>query len=153
MVPAAVSPDPSIVRGSDGRHLLLYDGVCGLCNWLVEFVLHRDRHGLFHFAALQSAAGRAAVERAGGVPGALTTFLVVTDYRTPASASLTRGRAAVFVIASLGGPWHAAALLNALPAAWLDFLYDLIARHRYRLFGRDDVCRVPPRDYRHRFVE
>jgi len=148
-----VSPEPPRAQDRAGRHLLLYDGVCGLCNRLVDFVLRRDRQGLFHFAALQSTEGRAAVERAGGVAGTLTTFWVLTDYRTSSPAALTRGRAALFVFETLGWPWKAAAIFSGLPAAWLDFLYDVAARHRYRLFGRDENCRLPPRDYRDRFID
>jgi len=145
------SSEPAGALTVEGRHLLLYDGVCGLCNWFVRFVLRRDRRGLFHFAPLQSAAGRAAMARSGGDAGMMTTFWVLADYKT-AATPLTRGRAALFVLANLDWPWKAAAWLNVVPTALLDSAYDLVARHRYRLFGRDEYCRLPPQDYRDRFI-
>jgi predicted DCC family thiol-disulfide oxidoreductase YuxK len=145
-------PEPAIGVTAEGRHLLLYDGVCGLCNWFVQFVLRRDRRRLFHFAPLQSAAGRTALERSGEIAGTMTTVWVLADYQTAAATPLTRGRAALFVLANLGWPWKAFALFSRLPTAWLNLAYDAVARHRYRLFGRDEHCRVPPPDYRDRFI-
>src|SRR5689334_24497722 len=107
--------------GGGGRHLLLYDGVCGLCDHLVQFVLARDPRGVFDFAPLQSATGRAAVAREGADPDALTSFYVVRDYRTSHARSLVKGRAALFVARTLGWPWRTVALFGVLPTAVLDF--------------------------------
>jgi predicted DCC family thiol-disulfide oxidoreductase YuxK len=136
-----------------GAHLLLYDGVCGLCSRLVQFVLAWDRRRVFDFASLQSAAGREAVERSGKNPEELTSFYVVANYRTPEATVLARSRAALFVVRELGWPWKAAALFGVLPAALLDRLYDLVARYRYRIFGRFDRCLTPRAEYRDRFVD
>ena len=62
-----------------GAHLVLYDGVCGLCSRVLQFVLTRDRRGVFHFASLQSATGKAVVARSGGDPAELTSFYVLAD--------------------------------------------------------------------------
>jgi predicted DCC family thiol-disulfide oxidoreductase YuxK len=145
-------PPPRSASTPEGRHLVLYDGVCGLCDRLVQFVLAHDRRGVFHFAALQSAAGREAVERAGGNPAALTTFYVLADYRTGESRLINKGRAALFVARALGWPWRAAGLFGLLPTSVLDFSYDLVARNRYRLFGRHDQCLLPRAADRDRFV-
>ena len=147
----ADSPAPAAI--GQGRHLLLYDGVCGLCDHLVQFVLAHDPRGLFDFAPLQSDTGRAAVAREGGDPGALTSFYVVRDYRTAGARSLVKGRAALFVAAALGWPWRAAGLFGVLPTAVLDWGYDIVARHRYRVFGRFDQCVLPPPEQRRRFVD
>ena len=82
----------------------------------------------------------------------MTTFWVLADYQTAAATPFTRGRAALFVLANLNWPWKAAAWFSRLPAAWLNLPYDIVARHRHRLFGRDEYCRLPPQDYRDRFV-
>ena len=76
-------PEPVTQPSADGggRHLILFDGVCGLCSRLVQFVLARDRRRAFSFASLQSPVGRAAVARAGGNPEELTTLYVFTNYR------------------------------------------------------------------------
>ena len=147
-----VTPQPRSAPTREGRHLVLYDGVCGLCDHLVQFLLARDRHRVFHFAALQSAAGQSAVERSGGNPAALTTFYVLADYRTGESRLFNKGRAALFVARTLGWPWRAAGLLGLLPTSILDRGYDLVARNRYRLFGRHEQCLLPRAEDRDRFV-
>ena len=140
-------------RSAAGKHLVLYDGVCGLCNRLVQFILARDRQRLFAFASLQSAVGRAMVERFGHDPDTLTSFYLITNYRQPDLGLMVRGRAALFVVRSLGWPWKAAGLLNVLPDAILDPAYDFVARHRYQVFGRSEQCILPQPQHRSRFVE
>jgi predicted DCC family thiol-disulfide oxidoreductase YuxK len=139
--------------GGDGAHLLLYDGVCGLCNRLLQFLLVHDRRAVFAFASLQSAIGRSTVERFGGNPDALTSFHVVVNFRTDRAQLLSRGRAALFVAGELGWPWKAAVVLRGVPAALLDHLYDVVARNRYRVFGRLDQCLLPRPEYRRRFID
>ena len=148
----ASSPSQEM-RVAEGEHLVLYDGVCVLCSRLLRFLLEHDRRQVFTFASLQSAAGRAFVERFGGDPGELTTFRVVVDYRTNRAEMLGRSRAVLFVAAKLGWPWKASVVLRILPAAILDSLYDVIARNRYRIFGRYDQCLVPDPEVRRRFVD
>jgi len=139
--------------GGTGRHLLLYDGVCGLCDHLVQFVLAHDASAVFDFAPLQSATGREAVAREGGDPDALTSFYVVRDYRTPGARSLVKGRAALFVAHALGWPWRIASAFGVLPTAILDWGYDIVARYRYRVFGRFEQCALPRPEQRKRFVD
>ena len=136
-----------------GIHLVLYDGVCGLCSHLLQFLLRHDRRGVFSFAPLQSAIGRSVVERSGGNPAELTSFYVVADYQTPASRVFTRSDAALFVAGVLGGPWRAAQLTRLVPHAIRDRAYDLVARTRYRVFGRYERCLVPRPEFRHRFID
>ena len=138
---------------TDGVHLFLYDGVCGLCGRLLQFVLPRDRGHVFHFASLQSPTGRAIVQRAGRNPDELTTLYVVANYRTPGSRLLTKGRAGLFVASAIGWPWKAALLFRVLPAFILDWAYDIVARNRYQLFGRTEQCLVPRTEDRQRFVD
>ena len=139
--------------GGEGQHLLLYDGVCGLCDHLVQFVLAHDAGGAFDFAPLQSATGREAVAREGGDPDALTSFYVVRDYRTPEARSLVKGRAALFVAHALGWPWKVAGVLGVLPTAVLNLGYDVVARYRYRVFGRFEQCALPRPEQRKRFID
>ena len=139
--------------GADGVHLVLYDGVCGLCSRLVQFLLAYDRRAVFDFASLQSGIGRAMVAHSGANPHQLHTFYIVANYRTPAAGVMTKSRAALFVAGELGWPWKLACMLRPVPPAVLDLGYDLIARHRYRVFGRSEQCLVPQREFRHRFVE
>jgi predicted DCC family thiol-disulfide oxidoreductase YuxK len=137
----------------EGVHLVLYDGVCGLCSRLLQFLLARDRRAVFNFAPLQGPTGRTMVERWGGNPDELTTFYVCADYRTPAARVFTRSDAALFVARELGWPWTLLLVGRVLPKVLRDAVYDLVARTRYRVFGRYDQCLVPSAEFRSRFVE
>ena len=139
--------------GDSGRHLLLYDGVCGLCNRFVQFVLAHDRGCRFRFAALQSPVGRDFVAAFGGHPDRLDTVHVVVDYRSPARRVLNRSAAALFVMGRLGWPWRIAAVLRGVPAVLRDWVYDRVAAHRYRLFGRHASCLAPDPRHRDRFLD
>jgi predicted DCC family thiol-disulfide oxidoreductase YuxK len=144
---------PQSPTRTEGRHLLLFDGVCGLCASLVQFVLARDPAGVFHFASLSSPEGRSIVTRHGGDPDDVSTVYVVADYRTPGPRPLTRSRAALFVLGALGWPWKAATLFGLLPTALLDRAYDVVARNRYRVFGRREQCLMPRPEWRDRFID
>jgi predicted DCC family thiol-disulfide oxidoreductase YuxK len=136
-----------------GVHLVLYDGVCGLCSRLLQFLLAHDHRAAFDFASLQSATGRALVERAGGNPRELSSFYVFANYRTPAARVITKSRAALFVAGELGWPWKLLCVMRALPSGLMDRAYDLIARNRYRVFGRYEQCLTPRPEFRSRFVD
>lgn len=138
---------------SEGAHLVLYDGVCGLCNRLLQFLLRHDKRAVFKFATLQSERGRAVVERAGGDPDDLTSFYVVADFQSPNARVLMRSDAAVFVAGQLGWPWRIVRVGGVLPKRLRDAIYDAIARTRYRIFGRYEQCPVPGEEARRRFVD
>ena len=140
-------------RANMGTALILYDGLCGLCNRWVRFVLKRDRKGVFRFASLQSSAGREILARHGIAPDALDTFYVVRDYGLSGERVLSKSSAAIYTAARLGGIWQAAAMLRLLPLRVRDWVYDMIARHRYRMFGRYDTCPLPEARYRDRFID
>ncbi len=136
-----------------GSHLILYDGMCGLCRRLVGMVLKRDHGGIFRFASLQSGFGRDLVNRSGHDPDVLETFYVLPDYQTHLPALLSRADAALFLLRRIGGLWRALGVLSVLPHRVLDWAYDLIARNRYGLFGRYESCFVPGTEYRDRFLD
>ena len=134
--------------------LLLYDGVCGLCNRFVQFILRRDRNAIFRFASLQSSLAARVLARHGANPTDLDTVYVALNYDLPDEYILARSDAVVFVLNQLGGRWRLAAfLLQLLPKFLRDLVYNAIARHRYRIFGRSDTCTLP-RDQDHaRFLD
>ena len=136
-----------------GRHLILYDGVCGLCNRLNQFVLARDARRVFDFAAQQSTTGREYLLRFGADPAALTTLFVITDYRTAAPQLLSRARAVLFILEQVGRPWSWLRLFSMLPDGVLNLGYELVARNRYRVFGQHDSCPLPTPDTRARFID
>lgn len=134
-------------------HLLLYDGVCGLCNRLTQFLLRRDRQDRLRFAALQSPLAESVLATYGRDPTDLDTVYVLADYQAPSQRLLWRGRAILFALAQLGGGWRAVALLKPLPTWLLDALYRWIAKSRYRWFGRLDACLVPTAADRAKFLD
>jgi predicted DCC family thiol-disulfide oxidoreductase YuxK len=136
-----------------GRDLVLYDGVCGLCNALVQFVLPRDEAGSFDFASLQSATGQTWLRRFGMSAGELDTMIVISDYRSDAPRFLSKARAAIFIAKRLGLPWRLAGLAGLLPTALLNPVYDIVARNRYRWFGRSDTCILPAPEHRARVID
>ena len=139
MASSRVQPPSS----DEGTHLVLYDGVCGLCNGVVRFLPRHDRRRVFRYASLQSVVGQAFVKQSGRDLAELTSFYVIADYRAPIANVLTRSDAVLFVAGQLDWPWKAAQLMRALPRVVRDFAYDSVARSRYRVFGRYDHCVVP----------
>lgn len=134
--------------------ILLYDGVCGLCNRLVRFVLKHDSQDRFRFAALQSDFAAMVLKRHGANPQDLDTMYVVLDPALPGERLKSRSDAAVFALHELGGFWRIlAAVLGVLPGWLRDWGYNLIARNRYRIFGRYDSCPLPDPRYRHKFLD
>jgi predicted DCC family thiol-disulfide oxidoreductase YuxK len=134
--------------------ILLYDGVCGLCNRLVQFVLRRDRDAIFRFAPLQSPLATRTLARHGVNSTDLDTVYVVLNHDLPDESLLARSHAVVFALKQLGTPWRAAAsLLQILPEFLRDPLYNVIARNRYRIFGRSAVCTLPSDADRSRFLD
>ena len=140
-------------ESDSGRHLLLYDGVCGLCDRFVRFVLAHDRGRRFRFAPMQSPVGRNLVSAFGRDPDRLDTVYVIVEYRSAAGRVLSRSAAALFVLGQLGWPWRLATVLRRVPAAPRDWLYDRVAAHRYRLFGRHASCPAPDPRHRDRFLD
>jgi predicted DCC family thiol-disulfide oxidoreductase YuxK len=128
--------------------LVLYDGVCAMCNGLVKFVVARDRRDRFRFAPLQGELARDIVKQDGGDPDVLDTmYLVLDDGKV-----LKRGRAALKTIRSVGGAWRLLGVFAILPSFVLDFFYGLVARRRYKMFGKLEACPVPPPEQRHKFL-
>lgn len=133
--------------------IVFYDGVCGLCNSFVQFVLRRDRNALFRFAALQSSIATGALSRHRINPGALDTVYVVINHDLPDEHILSRSDAVLFVLNQLKSPWRRTAFwLGVVPRSARDWAYNAIARHRYRIFGRSEICMVPSDQDHSRFL-
>jgi predicted DCC family thiol-disulfide oxidoreductase YuxK len=141
--------------GLDARSgpIVLYDGVCALCNRLVTFILARDRAGLFRFASLQGDVARETLARHARDPDALDTLVVVVDPGSPDERLLDRSTAALFVLRRLPGAWGIVGrTLAIVPPALRDAVYRLVARTRYRTFGRFEACPISPPEVRDRFL-
>lgn len=144
-----------------GRAVVLFDGVCNLCNAAVLFIIDRDPRGRFRFAPLQSdyatnlvaALGERLPEQAPVPPPASAplpagdTIVLIEDGRVYQSSD-----AALRICGHLRGPWPLLSWFLVLPRGFRDWVYDLVARNRYRWFGRTESCRIPTPELRERFL-
>ena len=148
-------PDP----GLEGRPIVLFDGVCNLCAGAVRFIIRRDRRGRFRFAALQSDAGRRILAQQGAslpeagetlpeAGGSPESLVLVADGRTHA-----RSGAALRIAVGLDGGWPLLAVFLVIPAPLRDLAYRIVARNRYRWFGRQTACELPRTDESWRFLD
>ena len=142
------------MSGRGSNPIVLYDGVCGLCNRLVQFVIKHDRNDVFRFASLQSKLAEQILVRHRLRSESLETVYVVLDYGLAEERVLSRLQAVVYVLQQLGGPLaYISAILRVLPAPVQNFLYGLVARNRYRVFGRYETCPLPDSDTRSKFLD
>jgi predicted DCC family thiol-disulfide oxidoreductase YuxK len=133
--------------------LVLYDGVCGLCNGLNQFLLKRDPNDHFRFASLQSEFAASLLKRYDINAVDLDTVYVVADYAQPGERLLARSDAILYILGRLGGVWGLLRVGGVLPKSLRDALYNVVARNRYRVFGKYDVCLMPENRYRKKFVD
>lgn len=127
--------------------LILFDGVCNLCNAWVRFVIRRDPTGVFRFAAQQSPVGQALIEDQLRCVGQLSTIILVAD-----GSIYTESEAILQICAHLCSPWSWIASLRIIPRQARDACYRFVVRHRYRWFGRTETCQVPSADVKSRFM-
>lgn len=135
-----------------GGAVIVFDGVCVVCNGWVRFLLRHDRAGRYRFAAMQAETGRSLLATHGLDPDDPVSFLLVEHDRGATPRVSTDTDAIRRVLAGLGGGWRLAHALAALPRPLRDSGYRWLARNRYRLFGRHDACLLPAAEHRHRFL-
>ena len=135
------------------RFIILYDGLCGLCNRLNRFVLKRDTEGRFRFASLQSEFSREVLIRHRRPATDVNTLYVLREVSDGREELFSKSEAVVTILDQLSGfrPW--VVLMKILPTAITDLGYDLVAKNRYRFFGRYDVCPLPSSEERERFIQ
>lgn len=133
--------------------VILFDGVCNLCNGFVRFVVERDPEGRFHFASLQSDFAREALAPHDVDPEELSTVFLLVDRGTERERLLERSDAALAVMRELGPGWRFLALARYLPRFVRDGVYRFVAKRRYRWFGRRDECPLPTPETSARFLD
>ncbi len=137
----------------DPKPIVLYDGVCGLCNRLVQFLLKHDYNDNFRFASLQSELARALLTRHGKDADDLDTVYVVESYGLSDEALLARSDAILFMLIKLGGIWKFAGVGRVLPRGLRDMVYKFVARNRYSVFGKHESCMLPEPKHRGKFLD
>jgi len=134
--------------------IVFYDGVCGLCDHFLRFLIQRDRRQRLAFAPLQGTLAQRVLMPRGIDPSDLDSIHVIADWHTPSERLLNRSRAIDHALLQLGGVWGLAARgASVLPASLADRVYDFVAGRRYRMFGRFDTCSIPRPEWRDRFLE
>lgn len=127
--------------------ILLFDGVCNLCNASVQWVIRRDPQGIFRFAPLQSETGQSLLRQSGLSSEHFDTVVLVDGDRI-----FTRSDAALEIARRIGGLWSLLAVFRWVPRPVRNAVYDWIARHRYRWFGKTEACMIPRPEWKKRFV-
>jgi len=141
------------VPETESKAIVLYDGVCGLCNRAVQFLLKRDRHDRLQFASLQSDTAAKVLQRHGMDHQSLDTVYAVLNYQKSNEALLAKGDAFLFFASVIGGIWSVARVGKIIPRSVRNWLYDFVARHRYQVFGKSESCMLPDPKQRHKFLE
>jgi len=139
---------PAEIVDDIDRPVLLFDGVCNLCHGSVRTIVKLDAEGRILFAPLRSDVGRELLERQGLSPDYFDSVVFVES-----DDHYTRSTAVLRVCRYLDGPAPLVYPLVYLPERLRDWAYDVVADHRYRVFGRADECSVPEADVRERFLE
>jgi predicted DCC family thiol-disulfide oxidoreductase YuxK len=128
--------------------IILFDGVCNLCNGLVQFILKRDPAAKFKFASLQSDFGRSQLVRFNMNPDLLHSIVVIEE-----GHAFERSSAVLRIARHLGGPWKIFMIFKIIPKGVRDALYNLIASNRYSIFGKTRHCMIPSPNVKEHFIE
>ena len=129
------------------KPVILFDGICNLCNSSVRFVLKRDKNETFLFSSLQSDAAKKLLLHYKYKNNHLESMLLIEDGQI-----LDKSRAALRICQILGFPWSLLSVLDKLPDQWRDEVYAFIANRRYRWFGKKDHCVFSMGTYENRFI-
>ena len=149
MVRAAYSyrDDPAVPKFPDDRPIIVFDGYCVLCSSWVSFILRHDRRAIYRLLPAQSPIGHALYVHYGLDPQNFETYILIERgvawFKSQATLRMTQG---------LGLPWSLAAILRVVPSPWLDRLYGVVARNRFRLFGKRTTCFAPDPRHDDRFL-
>lgn len=137
----------SALKSITNHPVLLFDGVCNLCNGFVQFVILRDPHATFRFAALQSEAGQQLLQKAKLSATSLNTVVLYEQ-----NQFYTHSDVALRIATHLGGWWRIFTIFKIIPKSVRDHIYNWIARNRYRWFGKQASCMVPTPALKARFL-
>ena len=130
---------------SSGRQIIFFDGVCNLCNGFVDFLVTRDRDSRFQFASLQGETARRLLPEGSRE---LRSVVLLKD-----GEIFEKSDAVLRVLVQLGGLYGWSGLFRVLPAFFRDWIYDLVAANRYRIFGRRESCRLPDPGEKEKFLD
>lgn len=131
------------------KKIILFDGVCNLCNRSIQFVIKRDTNDEFRFATLQSEIGQRLLQER-NIDGSKIDSIILID---PGVAYYTKSTAALKIGQSFGGIWKILNVFNLIPSSLRDIVYDWVARNRYNWYGKKDACMIPTPALRAKFLD
>ncbi|OGU77772.1 MAG: hypothetical protein A2V93_10880 [Ignavibacteria bacterium RBG_16_34_14] len=132
---------------NNAHYIILFDGVCNFCNFWVNFLLDRDKKDKFRFTALQSETGEKLLKKFNLSTEDFDTFVLIVGDKY-----YVRSTAALLVAKNLTGLWKMLYVFIIIPKQIRDFLYNLVAKNRYKLFGKKETCRIPTTIERSKFL-
>lgn len=130
------------------KKIIYFDGVCNLCNWSVRLIIKNDKEGIFSFASLQSDFAKKHLLYLNGQDIKFDSVVYQNG-----EVVLIKSEAVFQIVNDFGGIWKGLAVFRVIPQSWLDGLYDVIAKNRYRWFGKMDQCMVPTPEIQSRFLD
>ena len=131
------------------KKIVLFDGVCNLCNGAILYIIKRDKKDLFRFAALQSEIGQYLTSER-QIDTSKTDSIILIE---PNVAYYYKSSAALKIGQTFGGPYRILALYEWIPRPIRDFVYDIIAKRRYKWFGKQDACMIPTPELKKKFLD
>jgi predicted DCC family thiol-disulfide oxidoreductase YuxK len=136
-----------IMEKYTNKNIVLFDGVCNLCNGAINFLIDHDKGNKLLFASLQSDFGQSVLRDYGMNTNDFDTFVFLKDGKM-----FTRSQGALEVMNVLGGSWSSLYLFRFVPTFLRDGIYKMIAKNRYKLFGQREACRMPTPELKAKFL-
>lgn len=146
--PYSFRSDASVPAFDASQPLIVFDGVCVLCSGFAQFVMRHDKEGRFQLTMAQSPLGQALYRHYRLDAREFETNLLIQDGR-----ALGKMEGSALILSQFGWPWRLAAGVQFLPPRLADWLYDKVARNRYRLFGKTETCMLPAPEWRGRIID
>jgi len=135
------------------KSIILFDGICGLCNRFVRFVIKRDLNNKFLFASLQSNFAKTILQNHGHPTDKLDTLILVNNYQESSEKIFFKAQGALLILKHLGGFWKIFYGFIIFPDFILNFFYKLVANNRYKIFGKYDSCPLPDPNIQSKFID
>ncbi len=133
---------------NSGQHIILFDGVCNLCNKGVQFIIKRDKKNNFKFASLQSATGQILLQKHQINTKSMDTFVYIEEDK-----AFIKSTAALKIAKNLKYGWPLLYVFIVVPAYLRNLVYDIVAKNRYRWFGKKNSCMIPSRELKAKFLD
>ncbi len=130
------------------KKIILFDGVCNLCNSSIQFVIKHDKKDVFRFVSLQSELGKNILQHIGIQNNNIDSVVLYE----PGISYYYKSDAALEIAKNLGGFWHFGTIFRIIPTTFRNYLYDFIAKNRYKWFGKNESCILPNESLNPKFL-